>query len=211
MQNYYGLSIRQNTHSLNSMRLAVGAVIYHCSEASGGNEKRHMFCDKDSQWCKMRQAEKLGIPYNDKPGLPIAVRDKILPIFQALSTTELLEKCLHGKTQNCNEALNGFIWKRLPKDVFVGPYVLEIGVCSAIINFNSGTHSIIKVFDKLGIICGFYTGVFCKKQDEKRIMKMSRKMSIQGKLERKRKRNIKKGFLVSNQDKEGEVYGSGQF
>ena len=40
---------------------------------------------------------------------------------------------------------------------------------------------------------------------------MSRKMSIQGKLERKRKRNIKKGFLVSNQDKEGEVYGSGQF
>ena len=52
---------------------------------------------------------------------------------------------------------------------------------------------------------------FVKKQDEKRIMKMSRKMSIQGKLERKRKRNIKKGFLVSNQDKEGEVYGSGQF
>ena len=52
---------------------------------------------------------------------------------------------------------------------------------------------------------------FVKKQDEKRIIKMSRKMSIQGKLERKRKRNIKKGFLVSNQDKESEVYGSGQF
>ena len=144
------------------MRLAVDAVLYHCSEASGGSEKRHMFCDKDSQWCKMRQAEKLGVPYNDKPGLPIAVRDKILPIFQATSTTELLGKCLHGKTQNCNETLNGFIWKRLPKDVFVGPHVLEIGVCSAILNFNSGTHSIIKVFDKLGMMWFLYRCVLYK-------------------------------------------------
>ena len=40
---------------------------------------------------------------------------------------------------------------------------------------------------------------------------MSRKMSIEGKLDRKRKRSIKKGYQVSNEDKEGEVYGSGQF
>ena len=70
LQNYYDLAIRQNTDSLILMRKAVGAVLYHCSEATSG-ETRHMFCHKDSQWCKMRQVEKLGIPYADKLGLPV--------------------------------------------------------------------------------------------------------------------------------------------
>ena len=39
----------------------------------------------------MRQAEKLGIPYAAKPGLPVAVRDEIITIFQELSKPELLE------------------------------------------------------------------------------------------------------------------------
>ena len=47
LQNYYGLAIRQNTHSLINMRKAVGDVLYHCSEAAT-TEARHMFCDKDS-------------------------------------------------------------------------------------------------------------------------------------------------------------------
>ena len=51
------------------------------------------------------------------------IRNAIMPIFQELSKPELLEKCFHGKTQNFNEALNAFMWKRLPKHVFIGPYV----------------------------------------------------------------------------------------
>ena len=47
LQNYYGLAIRQNTHSLITMRKAVGAVLYHCSEAAN-TESRQMFCEKDS-------------------------------------------------------------------------------------------------------------------------------------------------------------------
>ena len=125
-----------------------------------------MFCHKDSQWCKTRQAEKLGIPYADKPGLPVAVRDAIMPIFQELSKPELLEKGPHGKTQNCNEALNAFIWKRLPKDVFVGPYVLAMIVCSAIIDFNSGTNGILKLYEKPSM-----TRQFCSKKDSRASLK----------------------------------------
>ena len=47
LQNYYGLAICRNTHSLISTREAVGAVLYHCSEATS-TEARHIFCDKDS-------------------------------------------------------------------------------------------------------------------------------------------------------------------
>ena len=47
-----GLAIRQNSHSLFLMRgKLVGAAFYHCSEANS-SEARHMFCDKETEWCK---------------------------------------------------------------------------------------------------------------------------------------------------------------
>ena len=101
LQNYYRLATCQNTDSLILMRKVVGAVLYHCSEA------RHIFCHKDSQWCKMRQAEKFGIPYADKPGLPVAVRDAIMPIFQEFSKPELLENVFMGNPKlQCTECFH---------------------------------------------------------------------------------------------------------
>ena len=46
--------------------------------------------------------------------------------------------CLHGKTQNTNESLDGIIWKRCPKDVYDGRTTLGMGVSSAIIDLNQG-------------------------------------------------------------------------
>ena len=208
LQNYYGLAIRQDTDSLNKMRKAVGAVLYHCSEAIT-TEARHQFCDKDSEWCKMRQAEKAGESFVDKPGLPVAVRDKIMPIFRQLSVPELLAKCLHGKTQNNNEGLNSFIWKRFPKYIFVGAYMLGMGVCSSILNFNSGACRMLQILKLLGLTPGYYTKIFCDKKDTTRINKMKRKMSVEGKADRKRA--VKKGFIGKNKENEGEVYASGSF
>ena len=178
LQNYYGLAIRQNTNNLLNIRKAVGAVLYHSSEAST-TEARHQFCDTNSEWCKMRMAEKSGEIYVEKPGLPAAVRDKIMPIFRDLSKLELLEKCLHGKTQNNNEGLNAFIWKRIPKDIYVGAYALEMGVCSAIMNFNSGACRMLDTIHHLHLRSGKYTKDFLSKRDAKRINKMKRKMSIE--------------------------------
>ena len=114
LQNYFGIAIRKNTRSLHAMKKAVNAVVYHCSE-SYIKENRHTYCPTGpDKWCKYQKAKKTGEKYEDKPGLPVAVRDKILP---DLSSHELSSKCLHGKTQNNNEALNAFIWKRLPKDI----------------------------------------------------------------------------------------------
>ena len=209
-QNYYGIAIRQNTDSLTKMRKAVGAVFYHCSEAVD-SESRPMFCERDSQWCKTRIAEQKGETFEDKPGLPVAVRDEIKHILQDLSSEDLLKKCLHGKTQSNNEAISGFIWKRLPKYVFVGWYIFEIGVSSAVLNFNSGAYGLVNVFEVLGMSAGYITKSFCLQRDITRIVKMKRKMSTDGKNARKRKRAQRKGFQVRDEDKEGEVYGSGMF
>jgi hypothetical protein len=51
----------------------------------------------------------------------------IKPIFIRLSSNELLSKCLDGETQNQNESINGMIWNRIPKNIFVGFDVLELG------------------------------------------------------------------------------------
>ena len=50
----------------------------------------------------------------------------------------MLEKCLHGKTQNANECFNGMIWERLPKTKYVGFEKLKLGVFDDIANFNYG-------------------------------------------------------------------------
>ena len=173
LQNYYGLAIRQNTHSLINMRKAV-AVLYHCSEAAT-TEARHMFCDKDSQWCTNRMAEKIGEAYVEKPGLPIAVRNAIFHIFQDLSSEELLKKYLHGKTQNNNEAINNIIWTRLPTNIYVGWYTFQIGVASAVVSFNSRAHGLLDVFRQLNMVVGCFTKKFCLKSDMPRIKKIKRK------------------------------------
>ena len=87
---------------------------------------------KDS-WCKY-QAEKPNRtnPYKEKPGLPLVIRDTIRTVFVSLSQGNLMQKCLHEKTQNNNESRNGLIWKRCPKDVFLGRVTLELGVFSAV-------------------------------------------------------------------------------
>ena len=70
------------------MRKAVGVVLYHCSEATT-TEASHQFCEKDSEWCKMRQAEKAGESYVDRAGLPVTVRDKISTIFCSRVTRKM--------------------------------------------------------------------------------------------------------------------------
>ena len=75
--------------------------------------------------------------------------------------------------------------------------------------FNSGAHGLPDVFRQLNMVVGCFTKKFCLKSDMTRIKKMKRKMSVEGKNIRKRRRAEKKGFVVRNEEKEGELYGSG--
>ena len=114
-------------------------------------------------WCKY-QAEKINDTnkYKHSPGIPIIIRETTKPIFLSLSEDTLLSKCLHGKTQN-NESLNGVIWKRCPKDVFVGHTTVELSVASTVILFNEGAFGIIEVLNKLNTTPDLFTTDFCKK------------------------------------------------
>ena len=186
----------------------------HCSDYSTSLETRHQMCPRTpDSWCKY-QLDKLNgtSMYNDKPGIPAIIRDTIKPIFLNLSDDDLLKKCLHGKTQNNNESLNGMIWKRCPKDVFVGKTTIEIGVASAVLNFNDGSTSILDVITSLKMDPGYFTKQYCVSNDERRICSMERKSTPVVQQQRKSLRARRKGFIDSVEQKEGGVsYASGSF
>lgn len=75
--------------------------------------------------------------------------DVIKPIFRDLADTNLLKKCLHGRTQNPNECVNSVIWNRLPKTVFVGLSTLQLGLYDAVSTFNQGNITKCKVLQVL--------------------------------------------------------------
>ena len=83
--------------------------------------------------------------------IPKWIHDEFCPILLHLSKDELLAKCLHGETQNSNESVNNMIWAKCQKNVFVTKSVWQLGVNSAVIEFNEGANGVIRVLEKLGI------------------------------------------------------------
>ena len=134
--------------------------------------------------------------YKEKPGIPAIIRETIRPVFISLNDEKLLSKCLHGKTQNNNESLNGLIWKCCPKDVFVGCTTLELGVASAIIPFNV-LGGVAKVFSELNISPGKYTEEHFLETDNDWI-------SLLG-------HSVKGLFVDTIEEREGTLYGAGWF
>ena len=125
MQNWYGLAIRGNLSDLYSMKKSIGAILYHCTSFDGKDDDyRHRFCpsstDKKTTWCKYQRDKASGKKtHKNKINLPQNIHKIIEPIFMDLSKDEILKKCLHGKTQNPNEAFNNIIWSKCPKKHFV--------------------------------------------------------------------------------------------
>ena len=101
LQNYFGIAIRQCCgKSVYEIKKAIGAVLFHCSEASS-SDVRHAICPRTfNTWCKY-QADKISKTnvYKEKPGLPTVIRDIIKPIFIDLSDENLLERCLQNSKQ----------------------------------------------------------------------------------------------------------------
>ena len=102
LQVYYGKAIRNNSHDLQAMKSAVMAIWHHTQSTND-----HDLCPPgDDSWCGFQHDVAKGTSdYQHNHPLPKAVTNSILPIFEALSDEDLLARCLHGGTQNQNEAI----------------------------------------------------------------------------------------------------------
>ena len=135
-----------------------------------------------------------------------------MPIFKDLSSESLLSKCLHGLTQNANEALNNIIWKKCLKAIFVKKVTLDMAVCSAVIDFNEGKLGICQVAKELGLECGRFMVNLAMEADKPRVKGMTRKSSEKDKKRRKKWRAVRKGFEDKEKESKGkDSYQSGGF
>ena len=123
----------------------------------------------------------------------------------------MLEKCPHGKTQNQNEAANGMVWERIPKEVFVGADLLEFGLFDAISHFNIGARAVLLLLKALKISPGKYTEEGCRHLDMDRIRGAEYKHSKERKKRRKVLRGQGKKKEDKNQQAEGVTYTAGAF
>ena len=67
------------------------------------------------------------------------------------------------------------IWQKCPKATFVSRDVLELGVCSAVINYNDGLSVFETIFEKLDMLAGKFFIRGARDRDVLRIKNMDRK------------------------------------
>ena len=111
---YYVCAIRDNIGDVDAMEKAIWAVFHHF--ASTDEDRQHQFCPVgEESWCKCQSA--IAPPQDIPPAnnrIPPDLVQFIRPVFEDLTHTELLERCILGATQNQNE----LIWERCSKRDF---------------------------------------------------------------------------------------------
>ncbi|XP_039304169.1 uncharacterized protein LOC120357546 [Solenopsis invicta] len=121
MSVYYGLAIQRHADSIEDMRKAVWATFYHMT--STDENPQHSYCPKGPKsWCKWQQLKTVNqeASYKHPPAFDDKVAALIKPIYEDLSSEDLLERCLGANTQNNNESFNACVWNLVPKHVFTG-------------------------------------------------------------------------------------------
>ncbi len=211
LQNHYGIAIRSNVGNLEAMKKAIHASLMHCCASKRRN--LHMLRpDGADSWCRFKQDRANGTSlYKPGPGLTDEIIGLVRPIYERLSNDALLKRCLDGKTQNQNESLNGMIWNRLPKEVFIGSEVLKLGVYDAVAHFNIGSQAAVNVLELLGIDPGTFCLTELEQQDRERVHKAEFKAKEETKKKRKIRRARKKKNADKYSQKEGVTYAAGGF
>ena len=103
--------------------------------------------------------------------LPEVFLKELTPTFLALSEQKLLERCVHGATQNPNECLNSLVWAWCPKHKYHGIKFVRCAVASAVCRFHSGAATREKVLKKLSTSAGEHTRRSSFALDKKRVRK----------------------------------------
>lgn len=207
---YYGLAIRRHPDSVENMKNAIWATYYHNS--STNEDPQHMYCPPGSEsWCKWQKAASEGTLQEFDHENPLC--DKVLkiikPIYESLSSEELLTRCLGSETQNNNESLNSLIWTFAPKHIHSGPEIIEIATFIAVCIFNEGFIPILKMMTIMGVKIGPEAHAFAVKRDNARIDRSEIRTSIASKearTARLEERNAENSFF---EVEEGPMYAAG--
>lgn len=178
---------------------------------------RHTKCPKgEESWCYYNRA----IAKNETPGphalnlhTPISptVLKHIFPVYQRLITTELLERCQQGKTQNANESLHAAIWKKCPKVKNVSKRLVEFAAAEGILEYNFGNKAQSILMKASNISPGRSSDKIMRSRDKTRIFQSKKRLSLKYKKYRQQIKMKKLKKEEKKLKKEGVTYGAGLF
>ncbi|GFV34809.1 uncharacterized protein TNCV_1451131 [Trichonephila clavipes] len=139
------------------MQSATIAAFFHC--CSSREKPMHGQCPIGADsWCAYQLSKATGKQFLEKSaGLSAKILNVVKSEYMKLCDKQLLQKCLHGKTQNANESFNGCLWQIVPKETFIELKTFSLGAYIAVIIFNKGFNDLLKVLNALGINAGYYT------------------------------------------------------
>jgi len=210
LTNYYGLAIRRNPNNLEKMENDVWATFDH--KISTNERPMHQRCPSGSDsWCKWRKAEVAGTleNYNHPAPLDHHVQELIRPIYEDLSSNDLLDRCLEGYTQNNNECFNKTIWQFAPKHTFCASNIITISAYLATCIFNEGFHPILKIMTIMGIVIGPHALQYANHRNEERLKDAERRTAFVSVEERTLRKNEKLHEQLNFEEAEGLLYGPG--
>ncbi|GFU76451.1 uncharacterized protein LOC101238613 [Trichonephila clavipes] len=105
------------------------------------NNSLHGQCPEGSELVSLPKGKAAGKEIEQ--GLPNKIINQIKPTYLKLCN-ETVEKCLHGKTLNCNESYNNILWNIVPKNI-LWTETFRLGALLALILYNSGYAGILSV------------------------------------------------------------------
>ena len=212
LTNYYRAAIVQNAPDVDRMKNSVLATLYHC--ASTDEKPLHKRCPEgENSWCFFNRA----LAKSEKPKshkteihtpLNAIVIEKMIPLYQRLSSKELLRRCTRAKTQNANESLHSVIWNICPKEIFVSSRKVDMAVAEAISLVNQGQY-LTEMAKKSKI-----SPIACrvsKLRDQRRIKQKTRRC-LDAEIKRRQATRVSKIIREDAKKKEeGVLYGAGEF
>ncbi|GFU70635.1 CCHC-type domain-containing protein [Trichonephila clavipes] len=164
VKNFYGINTVTKLECIGHVQKRVGGRLRQLKKTTKGLGGKNKLTDKlidriqnyygiairsnvgSESWCRYQRAKAAGSLLKEiEQGLPNKIINQIKPTYLKLCNETLLKKCLHGKTQNCNESYNNILWNIVPKNIFIGLETFRLGALLALILYNSGYAGILSV------------------------------------------------------------------
>ncbi|XP_015124356.1 uncharacterized protein LOC107046281 [Diachasma alloeum] len=215
LKNYFRNGISRNFHSVENMRREILATLKHCSSTNA--DPNHGDCpDGPDSWCFYNKRLALGLSSGDHSQMKVklnnAVVSAIRPLYDRLTSTELLPRCSRGGTQNTNESRHAVIWSKCPKHTISSLSKIRIAITTAVAEFNMGFYKTqkIKTSRDKHPLSSSNKGIL-KQKDKIRSSHRQKQKEISKKKIKRKLEARKKAAESTKKKKEGPAYAAGAF
>jgi len=211
LSGYYASNLKAHAPDTVKMKNGVYASLFHM--VSTDADPHHKYCPQGkTPWCFFQRARaNHQRARKHVPTMKREVAEKLLPLYERLTSPDLLLRCARMKTQNQNKCFNAQVWRRIPKTDPTSLNTVKCGVSLALLEFNLGPVGFTKVLGDLGVAPGHHQRKQINNATQKRLKHAQDSMSHKAVKKRKLKKMNKAQQDDAELAQEGVLYKAGAF